>query len=135
MHYVVLCILGVVGLASLVVSGVAESVVLLIITGAVPGTSVVLSPLVSFLCIAATCIAGVIALTKNTSTTPLVEPKLIRETPATRRRGSRKTKTDYLRRHYRRLARPIRPKALALRARIAAIRKDRVAPLPSENLS
>lgn len=138
----VLCIM------SLFQAGIIDSLLMFLIAGIVPGTTLVLSPFAMIAILSIVCVGGILVITRRDDRLPLVEPRLVKTRKnkpshenTNRRRNQQLAHTTLFQRLrrvrrqlHRRLRQSIQPKAVALRERIAVLRKDQPAPRSSESL-
>lgn len=142
MKKLVLALVCALCIISLFQSGVIDALFLFLITGAIPGTSQILSPMSMAIILAIACFGGIIVLLKNENQL-LIEPQLIKSRPVTKKESAAKKakakkhyyaqlkkttlqKTRRFRRQlHRRWAKSLQPKVLTLRGQIVAAPKAR----------
>ena len=142
MKKAIFVIFSIICIVSLFHAGIIDALVLFLITGAVPGTSQILSPMSMAIILAIACFGGIIVLLKNENQL-LIEPQLIKSRPVTKKESAAKKakvkkhyyarlkkvilqKTRRFRRQlHRRWAKSLQPKVLTLRGQIVAAPKAR----------
>ena len=142
MKKAIFVIFSIICIVSLFHAGIIDALVLFLITGAIPGTSQILSPVSMAIILAIACFGGIIVLLKNENQL-LVEPQLIKSRPVAKKEAAAKKakvkkhyyaqlkktilqKTRRFRRQlHRRWAKSLQPKVLTLRGQIVAAPKAR----------